>query len=340
MAPTSMCAAAADLQPSAAGAGARSGCTCQTCKATAASSWQPSGAHAPPRPGSLRQPMLVGLRRQRRSPQLPHKALRHAAQHDRDVVVRGHSAVHTELKHRLLLRQRHACSRPGPAQLQALRKRRGAQPLRCPLQSCDTHHCYAQLCHMQDARRLGNTTTRTLSLSTWLRTQIPALLPQGSVAQWPGALQARHCCRLTLGLACRVGINQVSAAGGVLPQQGQRRLPRPVLPLLVQQQQAVPLEAAGRRVAGARQSRVPSPRLSRSCRQASGWSWAVEAPVPPSLWKLQAGRWPAWRAAGARHSRLEGAASSKQAQRRREAATAFRGARLSWAGGSHVGFRT
>lgn len=45
------------------------------------------------------------------SPQLLHEALRHAAQHHGCVVVGGHRAVHAELQHHLLLRQRHACRR-------------------------------------------------------------------------------------------------------------------------------------------------------------------------------------------------------------------------------------
>jgi hypothetical protein len=67
---------------------------------------------------------------------------------------------------------------------------------------------------------------------------------------------AQHCPQLpscevpkaeaaARGLACSIGVNEVSAAGGILPQQRKGGLPRAVLRLLVQQQQAVPHKAAG-----------------------------------------------------------------------------------------------
>lgn len=58
------------------------------------------------------------------SPQLPHKALRHAAEHHGGIVVRGHGAVHAKLQHHLLLRQRHACSRCGEEEGKAKEEKR------------------------------------------------------------------------------------------------------------------------------------------------------------------------------------------------------------------------
>jgi hypothetical protein len=45
---------------------------------------------------------------------------------------------------------------------------------------------------------------------------------------------------------CSIGVDKVSAAGGILPQQRQGGLPGAVLRLLVQQQQAVPHKAAAK----------------------------------------------------------------------------------------------
>lgn len=69
---------------------------------------------------------------------------------------------------------------------------------------------------------------------------------------------------------CCIGVNEVAAARCVLPQQGQRRAgPRLVLPLLVQQQDTVPCEAAckgaGRESVGEQKRQLVAKLVSPPC---------------------------------------------------------------------------